>query len=70
MSVPKPKEINGMVEAEDEAVEKPKRKLNKWQRYIKVNKNKIFYKSGKNKGKLNLKAMAKAGGFGKKGGKK
>lgn len=45
---------------------KPKRKLNRWQKYIKQNKNKIFFKSGKNKGKLNLKAMAKAGGFGKR----
>ena len=52
------------------ASSRPKRKLSKWQRYIQVNKNKIFYKSGKNKGKLNLKAMSKAGGFGKKGRKK
>jgi len=34
-----------------------KRKLSKWQRYIKVKKNKIFFKSGKRKGQLNLKAM-------------
>lgn len=39
---------------------KPKRKLNAWQRYIKVKKNHIKFKSGKNKGKLNLKAMSKA----------
>jgi len=44
---------------------KPKRKLSKWQKYIKVKKNQIKFKSGKNKGKLNLKAMAKKGGFGK-----
>jgi len=34
-----------------------KRKLSKWQRYMKVKKNKIFFKSGKKKGQLNLKAM-------------
>ncbi|AXH78303.1 MAG: hypothetical protein [Circular genetic element sp.] len=34
-----------------------KRKLSAWQRYIKVKKNKIFFKSGKRKGQLNLKAM-------------
>lgn len=44
-----------------------KRKLSKWQRYIKVKKNKIFFKSGKRKGQLNLKAMGKAY---RKGGKK
>jgi len=42
------------------AESKPKRKLNAWQRYIKVKKNHIKFKSGKNKGKLNLKAMSKA----------
>ena len=55
-----------VVDQVKDTVVKPKRKLNKWQKYIKQNKNKIYYKSGKNKGKLNLKAMAKAGGFGKK----
>tara|TARA_R100001443_G_C3355286_1_gene177781 strand:- start:1000 stop:1539 length:540 start_codon:yes stop_codon:yes gene_type:complete len=39
---------------------KPKRKLNSWQKYIKQKKNHIKFKSGKNKGKLNLKAMSKA----------
>jgi len=39
---------------------KPKRKLSAWQRYIKVKKNKIFFKSGKRKGQLNLKAMGAA----------
>jgi hypothetical protein len=39
---------------------KPKRKLNGWQKYIKNKKNHVKYKSGKNKGKLNLKAMSKA----------
>ena len=37
----------------------PKRKLNPWQKYIKNKKNHIKFKSGKNKGKLNLKAMGK-----------
>ena len=41
-------------------VVKPKRKLNSWQRYIKQKKNHIKFKSGKNRGKLNLKAMSKA----------
>jgi len=45
-------------------------KLSKWNRYVKNKKNHIRYKSGKNKGKLDLKKMAKLGGFGKKGGKK
>ena len=37
-----------------------KRKLSAWNRYIKNKKNHIKFKSGKNKGKLNLAAMAKA----------
>ena len=44
---------------------KPK-KLSKWNKYVKNKKNHIRHKSGKNKGKLNLKAMAKKGGFGRK----
>jgi len=51
-----------------EAKKKPK--LSKWNRYVKNKKNHIRFKSGKNKGKLDLKKMAKLGGFGKKGGKK
>ena len=43
-----------------------KRKLNKWQRYIKKKSNHIKFKSGKNKGKLNLKAMSRAFKRGKK----
>jgi hypothetical protein len=39
---------------------RPKRKLSKWQRYLKVKKNQIKFKSGKKKGQLNLKAMGKA----------
>lgn len=42
------------------------RKMSKWNKYVKNKKNHIRYKSGKNKGKLNLKAMAKKGGFGRK----
>ena len=37
-----------------------KRRLSKWQRYIKVKKNKIFFKSGKRKGQLDLKRMGAA----------
>jgi len=51
-------------------VTKKKPKLSKWNRYVKNKKNHIRYKSGKNKGKLDLKKMAKLGGFGKKGGRK
>ena len=49
---------------------KKKVKMSKWNRYVKSKKNHIRFKSGKNKGKLDLKKMAKAGGFGKKGGRK
>ena len=44
-----------------------KRKLSKWQRYMKKESNKIRFKSGKKKGQLNLKAM---GVQYRKGGKK
>jgi len=56
---------SAVVETVDTAVRKP-RKLSKWNKYVKNKKNHIRYKSGKNKGKLNLKAMAKKGGFGGK----
>lgn len=36
---------------------KRKRKLSKWQKYMKKESNKIRFKSGKMKGRLNLKAM-------------
>lgn len=49
---------------------KKKVKLSKWNRYVKNKKNHIRYKVGANKGKLDLKKMAKEGGFGKKGGRK
>jgi len=39
---------------------KPKRKLSAWNRYTKKKANKIYFKSGKNKGKLNFKAMSAA----------
>ncbi len=48
------------------APSKKRVKLSKWNRYVKNKKNHIRYKSGPNKGKLNLKAMAKKGGFGGK----
>ena len=41
-------------------------KLSKWNRYVKNKKNHIRFKSGPNKGKLDLKKMAKKGGFGKR----
>lgn len=50
---------------------KKKQRLSKWNRYVKKKSNHIRFKSGKNKGKLDLKKMAKVGGFGKKkGGRK
>ena len=41
---------------------KPKRKLSAWNKFVKANSKKprFKYKSGANKGKLNLKAMAVA----------
>ncbi len=42
--------------AEDMPISKPKRKLSKWQRYIKVKKNQIKFKNGK----LDLKKMGRA----------
>lgn len=51
--------------------EKPKkRKLSAWNKYVKKKSNQIRFKSGPKKGKLDLKKMAKAGGFGKKKGRK
>ena len=40
-------------------VRKATRKLSDWQKYIKNKNNHIKYKSGKNKGRLNLSAMSK-----------
>jgi len=45
-----------VVMAEDVVAAKPKRKLSKWQRYIKVKKNQIKFKNGK----LDLKRMGRA----------
>jgi len=39
---------------------KKTRTLSKWQKYVKNKKTQIKYKSGKDKGKLNLKAMGRA----------
>ena len=51
--------------------QKPKkRKLSAWNKYVKKKSNQIRFKSGPKKGKLDLKKMAKAGGFGKKKGRK
>ncbi|GAG75202.1 unnamed protein product [marine sediment metagenome] len=53
-------------------IQKPKRTAKKtgWHRYIKQKKNQIKFKSGKMKGRLNLKAMGRAYRKSKKGGKK
>ena len=52
-------------------IRKRARKLNGWQKYIKKKSNHIKFKSGPNKGKLNLKAMSNAYKRSKKkGGKK
>jgi len=49
------------IEAVSESIEpKKKRKRSKWNTYTSKKKNQIRFKSGKNKGLLNLKAMAKA----------
>lgn len=39
---------------------KTKRKLSAWQRYLKNPRNQIKFKTGTKKGRLNLKAMARA----------
>ena len=54
--IPTDYQMAGQVVMADEVVA-PKRKLSAWQRYIKVKKNKIFFKSGKRKGQLDLKRM-------------
>jgi len=41
------------------SVKRKTAKLSKWQKYVKNKRNHIKFKSGKNKGRLNLKAMAK-----------
>jgi len=52
---------NMNVEAVSQSIEAPKkRKRSKWNVYTSKKKNQIRFKSGKNKGLLNLKAMAKA----------
>jgi len=59
------------VEALDQSIEAPKkRKRSKWNIYTSKKKNQIRFKSGKNKGLLNLKAMGKAYRKAQKGGKK
>jgi hypothetical protein len=45
-----------IVMAEEIVATKPKRKLSKWQKYIKVKKNQIKFKNGK----LDLKKMGRA----------
>ena len=47
-----------------------RKKTTAWQRYLKKKSNQIKFKSGKMKGRLNLKAMSRAYKKSKKGGKK
>lgn len=63
--VSKSKDLAKEVKSE---VKKTKRKLSKWQSYIRNKRNHIKHRSGAQKGRLNLKAMAKE--FKKKGRKK
>lgn len=49
------------------SIRKRARKLNGWQKFIKKKSNHIKFKSGPNKGKLNLKAMSRAYKRSKKG---
>jgi len=59
------------IEAVSENMDAPKkRKRSKWNIYTSKKKNQIRFKSGKNKGLLNLKAMGKAYRKMQKGGKK
>lgn len=59
------------IEAVSQSLALPKkRKRSKWNIYTSKKKNQIRFKSGKNKGLLNLKAMAKAYRKTTKGGKK
>ncbi|MHA1146434.1 MAG: hypothetical protein ACTSRW_16980 [Candidatus Helarchaeota archaeon] len=62
---------NMNIEAVSESMDAPKkRKRSKWNVYTSKKKNQIRFKSGKNKGLLNLKAMGKAYRKAQKGGKK
>ena len=62
---------NMNIEAVSESIEpKKKRKRSKWNIYTSKKKNQIRFKSGKNKGLLNLKAMGKAYRKAQKEGKK
>ena len=47
-------------EVATKAVKKTRRKLSKWQRYIKNRANHIKFKRGPKKGRLDLAAMSKA----------
>ena len=53
-------EMAGKMVLAEEVAPSKKRKLSAWQRYIKVKKNKIYFKSGKRKGQLDLKRMGAA----------
>lgn len=59
-------DVQEVITPEPRAASLRPKKLSKWNRYVKNKKNHIRHKSGPKKGKLNLKAMAKKGGFGRK----
>ena len=52
--------VDTAVEKVKQTAKKTKRKLSKWQRYIKNSSNHIKFKRGPKKGRLDLKAMSKA----------
>lgn len=54
----------------EQSVTKRRTKKTGWHKYMKQKKNQIKFKSGKMKGRLNLKSMARAYKKSKKGGKK
>lgn len=54
------RDVQEVVNASAAAEPKRRSKPTKWHRYMKQKKNQIRYKSGKMKGRLNLKAMSKA----------
>lgn len=64
------RDVQEVVRSETMAMEKKPVKKTAWHRYIKQKKNQIRFKSGKMKGRLNLKSMARAYKKSKKGGKK
>ena len=60
LMVSSPKKVKEVVSNRPATKSKPKRKLSSWNKYVKNPKNHIKFKSGKNKGKLDLAKMSKA----------